>query len=103
MRYTFAILVASLTAAGSPPAQLSVRREHPRLLGSRAELQALARGRAEAYRRVVSVAREQQADDWAKVMSESLVCAIEGDSALGRDAIGRASVHRRKQPFATVH
>jgi len=90
MRYTFAILVASLTAAGSPPAQLSVRREHPRLLGSRAELQALARGRAEAYRRVVSVAREQQADDWAKVMSESLVCAIEGDSALGRDAIGRA-------------
>ncbi|MBM3500956.1 MAG: hypothetical protein FJX74_20055 [Armatimonadetes bacterium] len=78
------------TAGCVSSAQLAVPAEHPRLLGSRAGLQQLARDRAEAYRRVVSVAREQQADDWAKAMSEALVCAIEGDATLGRSAIGRA-------------
>jgi hypothetical protein len=87
-----ASLVGCVTAGCVPAAsaQHPVPQEHPRLLGSRAELQQLAKDRSEAYQRVVSVAREQQADDWAKVMSESLVCAIEGDAALGRDAIQRA-------------
>lgn len=83
-------LSVALGCRQSLEAQLSVPRQHPYLLGSRAELQQLAEERAEAYRRVVAVAREQEADNWAKVMSESLVCAIEGDSSLGRDAISRA-------------
>jgi hypothetical protein len=79
-----------MTLGCTSPAQLAVPEAHPRLLGSRAELQQLARDRAEAYDRVVSVARGSEGDDWPKAMSESLVCAIEGDAALGRSAIGRA-------------
>ncbi|NPV47766.1 MAG: hypothetical protein HPY69_12460 [Armatimonadetes bacterium] len=76
--------------AGPPPAgtgERPVPREHPRLLGSRARLQQLARERAEDYQRVVAVAREAQAEPWAKAMSLSLVCAIEEEARLGRDAI----------------
>ena len=43
--------------------------EHPRLLGSRAYLQSLAANRPDAYTRVVRVAREQKADDHAKMIS----------------------------------
>ena len=67
-----------------------VPREHPRLFGSRERLQQLARERAEAYRRIVSVAREQEADEWAKLVSLSLVCAIDRDAQLGRQAIDLA-------------
>jgi len=61
--------------------------EHPRLLGSREYLQSLAASRPDAYKRMVSVAREQKADDHAKMISMSLVCAIENNEALGRDAV----------------
>lgn len=73
---------------GSADAQTRhpVPREHPRLLGSRAELQQLSRQRPEAYRRVVQVARQAQADDHSKVISLGLVAAIEGDQELARQA-----------------
>ena len=64
--------------------------EHPRLLGSRAYLQSLANNRPDAYKRVVSVAREQKADDHKKMISMALVCAIEGDRALGESAVQMA-------------
>jgi len=64
--------------------------EHPRLLGSRAELRALAQGRAEAYQRVCRVARELDADDHSKMISMALVCAIEDDAALGKTAVAMA-------------
>ncbi|MHC4203109.1 MAG: heparinase II/III domain-containing protein [Planctomycetota bacterium] len=60
---------------------------HPRLLGSREYLQSLAASRPEAYNRVVTVAREREADDHAKMISMALVCAIENDDILGRDAV----------------
>ena len=66
-----------------------VPREHPRLLGSRAELQRLARERNDAFKRVVSVAREQEADAWAKLVSMALVSAVEEDGELGRRAVDR--------------
>ena len=65
----------------------AVPAEHPRLLGSREYLQSLAVSRPEAYKRVFSVAREQNADDHAKMISMALVCAIEDDETLGRDAV----------------
>ena len=55
---------------------------HPRLLGSRAELQALARQRAAEYQRVIGVARQPGLDDHAAILSQSLVAAIEGDAEM---------------------
>jgi len=62
---------------------------HPRLLGSRQRLQKLSKERAEAYQRVVRVARELEADDHSKGLSMSLVCAIEQDEQLGKAAVQR--------------
>ena len=81
----------AIAGAAKAPAPASSKRpvpqEHPRLLGSRLRLQRLAKQRGEAYRRVVRVAREQKADDHAKLLSMALVCAVEQDAALGRAAI----------------
>lgn len=73
---------AAKTAAGRV-----VPRAHPRLFGPRAHLQQLARERADAYRRVVEVARKHEADPWVKLVSMSLVSAIELDAVLGRQAV----------------
>jgi hypothetical protein len=67
-----------------------VPEEHPRLLGSREELRALADARPEAYQRMVAVARERDAGDHAKMISMGLVCAIENDASLGRATVERA-------------
>ena len=64
-------------------------KSHPRLLGSRQHLQRLAKQRPGAYRRVVNVARKHKADDHAKLISMALVCAIEGDKDLGRQAVAK--------------
>ena len=64
--------------------------DHPRLLGSRAYLQSLAVDRPDAFKRVVRVAREQKADDHAKMISMALVCAIEQDRQLGESAVRMA-------------
>ena len=64
--------------------------KHPRLLGSRAYLQSLAANRPDAYKRVVTVAREQKADDHAKMISMALVCAIEQDRPLGQSVVRMA-------------
>jgi hypothetical protein len=76
-----------------PPAETGERpvpREHPRLLGSRERLRQLAQDRADDYKRVVAVAHSAPTDAWPSAMSLSLVCAIEGDVALGRQAIAIA-------------
>ena len=83
-----------------------VPKVHPRLLGSRDRLQRLARERADAYERVVRVARHQKADDHAKMVSMALVCAIEQDANLGRRAIDMAMktvngpIRKGHTPFA---
>jgi len=76
------------TAAGNRGR--AVPAEHPRLLGSRLYLQSLAASRPEDYKRVVAVARQQNADDHAKMISASLVCAIEKDESLGKAAVQMA-------------
>jgi hypothetical protein len=67
-----------------------VPREHPRLLGSGQELKDLAKERAQAYQRVVAVARQAGGDDYSKMISMALVCAIDGDRSLGQAAVERA-------------
>ncbi|MBL7184962.1 MAG: heparinase II/III family protein [Phycisphaerae bacterium] len=87
-------------------ARHAVTPEHPRLLGSRERLQMLARQRQEAYERVVRVARQQEADDHAKMISMALVCAIEQDAQLGNRAVEMAikyvngPIRKGHTPFA---
>ncbi|MHC4398225.1 MAG: heparinase II/III domain-containing protein [Planctomycetota bacterium] len=100
------ILVGATSRSASGADRYAVAREHPRLLGSRHELQETARRRADAYRRVVAVARKQQADAHAKMVSMALVAAIEEDESLGREAVAMAMktvegpVRRGHVPFA---
>jgi hypothetical protein len=85
-----AVFVGALPLAACLAEQHPVPQEHPRLLGSRARLQELARERAEAYQRVDRVARQQGADAHSKMISMALVCAIEGDRSLGEEAVAMA-------------
>ncbi len=91
------LLVAFLLALHTPFAtdaralRHPVATEHPRLLGSRERLEKLAAERPDAYRRVVRVAREAEADDHAKMISMALVCAIERDELLGKRAVRMAA------------
>ncbi len=64
-----------------------VASEHPRLLGSRETLQQLALDRPAAYQRVKRVAEQRDADAWSRLVSMSLVCAIERDERLGQEAV----------------
>ena len=85
-----AVFVGALPLAECLAQRHPVPREHPRLLGSRERLQGLARERADAYRRVVRIARRQEADAHSKMISMALVCAIEEDRSLGAEAVALA-------------
>lgn len=93
--------------ASTEAARHPVPREHPRLLGSRAELQALARQRAGDYQRMVRVARDEKADDYSWIRSASLVAALENDAALAQKVQQRAMkyvngpIRAGHVPFAT--
>jgi hypothetical protein len=86
-------LLTCLVQTGQSRVEGAISREHPRLLGSRACLQTLARERTRDYQRVVRVARELKADDHAKMISMALVCAIEQDAALGTQAVEKAMTY----------
>jgi len=94
-----------------PPAVAQAERyavpdKHPRLLGSLDRLRQLATERAEAYKRLVRVARELGADDHSKMISMALVAAIDQDEQLGRAAVRMAMkyvdgpVRKGHVPFA---
>jgi len=88
-------------------ARHAVPQEHPRLLGSARELQELAKARPQAYQRVVAVARQSGGDDYSKMISMALACAIDGEESLGRAAVERAMkyvngpIRQGHTPFAT--
>ncbi len=93
--WTFGVFVCMILAGSGVQSAAgnqghAVPAEHPRLLGSREYLQSLAASRSDAYKRVVDVARQQNADDHAKMISMALVCAIENDESLGTDAVQMA-------------
>src|SRR5687767_5577339 len=77
-----ALFVSAVHAAERP----DVPAEHPRLLGSRAELQALAKSRPEEFARVVAVAGDESAPEYARGVSLALVAAINRDAKAGREA-----------------
>ena len=82
------MITVSLCSAES--SERAIVKDHPRLLGSRDHLQKLAKERATAYQRMERVAREQKADDHAKMISMALVCAVEQDENLGKAAVEMA-------------
>lgn len=83
-----------------------VPQEHPYLLGSRAELQQLAWQRSADYQRMRSVARAVKGDDYAVMISQALVAAIEEDAVPARQVQRRAMkfvhgpVRKGHTPFA---
>ena len=81
------MLIMSNAAAAAPP---RVPKEHPRLLGSRAALAALAKANPTDFDRVLAVARDKSAEDYARGMSLALVAAINNDAAAGAEAQGIA-------------
>lgn len=84
------IAVATAADAALPVSRHPVPREHPYLLGSLAELRALAQQRPTDFQRVRAVTRNAGADTTAWLMSAALVAAIDGDPALARKVQERA-------------
>ena len=83
-----AIIFWSLIVSAQQPTQ--VPNEHPRLLGSREHLQEMAKERTEAYQRVVTVAKDENARGGTKMISQALVSAIENDAEMGKKAVVQA-------------
>ncbi|MBA2479466.1 MAG: heparinase II/III family protein [Planctomycetes bacterium] len=71
----------------------AVSKEHPRLFGSRARLQALAQERAVAYSGMVSYAKTKDGNDPTALPAMALVSCLEGDADLAREAIARVMVY----------
>jgi len=80
----------------------AVTKEHPRLFGTAAELKALAEKRPQEFQRMKSVAQNPEAGDYARMMSISLVNAVEPDAALARQAVDLA-MKRVHAPIITGH
>jgi len=90
--------VINLTAAE----RHAVPKEHPRLFGTTAELKMLAQQRPQEYQRMKSVAENRDSDDYARMVSISLVNAVEPDAVLARQAVNLA-MKRVDAPIVTGH
>ena len=80
----------------------AVPRQHPRLLGSVRGSSSWLRSNRRCTSEVAQVARVEEADEHAKIVSLSLVAAIEQDSALGRQAVDMA-LRTIRGPIKTGH
>ncbi|MCL2646925.1 MAG: heparinase II/III family protein [Phycisphaerales bacterium] len=103
----------------SPLATRQVTKEHPRLFGSRAYLQGLAKERPEAYRRTKEIANREltkpphpadatgdfgaQVSVESKLFSMALVAAIEEDAVMGRKVVDFVFEHFINQPVRVGH
>ena len=101
------LLTAAVIVILSTPvlsfADHAVPNTHPRLLGDRAHLQQLAQERPSAYQRMKSVANDKTADDWSRLMSMSLVVAVEQNQTMAREAIDTAMKHMITGPIKVGH
>ncbi len=95
MLLAWVALVAPARAVSAEPARHPVPTAHPRLLGSKAEIQALAQARPEAYKRTAAAARQADAGDHERMVSIGLVCAVEGDAKLAREGVALAMKYVR--------
>ena len=82
-----AVLVPAVHAAEQPNVpKPNVPKAHPRLFGSRADLQSLAKARPQEFERMQAVARDASAPPYWRGMSLALVAAINEDKEAARDA-----------------
>ena len=80
----------------------TVSREHPRLFGNAATLKALALQRPQEYQLMKAVATNPKNSEYARMMSISLVNAIEPNAELARTAVDLA-MKRINAPIVTGH
>ncbi|MCL2744360.1 MAG: hypothetical protein FWE67_10965, partial [Planctomycetaceae bacterium] len=96
------ILILYYTIGVNAAERHAVPKEHPRLFGNTAELKTLAEKRPQEYQRMKAVAQSSNADGYARMMSISLVNAVEPDAALARQAVDLA-MKRINAPIITGH
>ena len=89
-RIGLAFILAGIFLRSDAWARHPVPREHPRLLGSEAELKELAVKRRDAFYRVTQVALEREGGDHENMISTALVYAIKGDQWCGETAVEMA-------------
>jgi hypothetical protein len=82
--FIFFMLAWFTCAANAELSRVSVL--HPRLLGSRAELQALAEARPQEFQRVLNVAKSRSGEDYPRGISLALAAAITGNAEFAREA-----------------
>jgi hypothetical protein len=100
----------------NPLEKFRIPHSHPRLLGPRSRLQALAKQRPEAYARMIHVARTMPQGDngkphdfsahcssHCKLISMALVAAIEQDAKLGREAVEKILAEYIDLPIRVGH
>ena len=80
----------------------AVSKAHPRLFGTADELKTLAAERPQEFQRMKSVAVNPDASDYPRMMSISLLNAVEPDTALAREAVNLA-MKRIDAPIITGH
>jgi len=102
MKKRFCLMVAGLWVLSAGAERRAVAQEHPRLFGTAAELKALARQRPQEFQRMRAVAKNPQGGEYARMVSISLVNAVEPDAALAREAVGFA-MKRVNAPIITGH
>src|SRR6185369_5086569 len=79
-----------------------VDRVHPRLFGTREQLQKLAQERKTEYNRVKNVAADEKVDDYSWIISASLVAAIEPDKQLA-EKVKRRGLKMVEGPIRVGH
>jgi len=99
---TTLLLILSCAALSAVAERHTVPKEHPRLFGNAAELKTLAQKRAPEFQRMKSVATNPTSADYARMMSISLVNAVEPDAVLAREAVNLA-MKRINAPIITGH
>ncbi|MBI3831312.1 MAG: heparinase II/III family protein [Planctomycetes bacterium] len=82
-----AALASLLCVAACSGAAQEIPKAHPRLFGSLAQLQALKQARPDAYKNMVANAKDAKVFDFTRMPAMALVCAIDGDQALGKEAV----------------
>ena len=96
------VLVLSCTINLAASERHPVPKEHPRLFGNAAELKALAEKRPQEFQRMRTVAQNPQAGEYARMVSISLINAVEPDAVLAREAVNLA-MKRINAPIITGH
>jgi hypothetical protein len=93
-----------------PSTSRPVSPDHPRILGSRADLQALATARPEGFRRMAEVARAAVIPEfpgpsatWGKLICMALTAAVDDDAKLARETIDLAFAQAINKPILTGH